>query len=150
MQKTRGSGCPQRSPLAGIVYFHARSRCGPERPKSRRKRPLPRRCRGSANNGPPPLGGLSYSCRASLRTYVINVRACKIRGRPEFRIVRRLVRSSVRRLVRRLASRLVRRLARRLVSKLASNQSTNHAIKQLSKQATVAHTEEEKFWGCTY
>ena len=80
---------------------------------------------------PPPLGGaikLLPRVFASVR-YVCKCMQ-KIRGRPEFRIVRRL--------------------ARRLVSKLASNQSTNHAIKQLSKQATVAHTEEEKFWGCTF
>ena len=38
------------------------------------------------NNGPPPWGGLSYSCRASLRAYVMSVSACKIRGRPEFRL----------------------------------------------------------------
>ena len=39
------------------------------------------RCQTTA---PPLGGGLSYSCRASLRVYVMNVRASKVRGRPEF------------------------------------------------------------------
>ena len=42
--------------------------------------------RGFANNGPPPWGGLSYSCRASFRAYVMNVSASKVRGHPEFRL----------------------------------------------------------------